>query len=322
MNERGWGWTPSEIRQIQLVEWLVPQWSEQYVPVKPFYDALADQGANTSPVAYADLKLLEERSLIDWAAGIGGIEVIDVMPKAEARGLAEQLHAARANKRLRKAACRDAMVDWLHSHDATSDADMLNRETMLADQPWGMWFAEPFSDDDLDAASAWLDRQGLVKGIMTGEDQGPIHLYLTDAGVRCAEDYDSDADRYLEARAARTGTGPTFNIGSNSGPFQVAGDHAHQVQNIGVSAEHLRELITSVADLVRHVAPGASEIDAEQQTALAAAGDGAVDQSALRRFADWVLSVVRTGATAALVPAVSAATNEMLQEAGRLTGHL
>jgi hypothetical protein len=41
------------------------------------------------------------------------------------------------------------------------------------------------------------------------------------------------------------------NIGGDySGALQVAGDHAHQVQHNGASAEDLREKIISLAELV------------------------------------------------------------------------
>ena len=117
-------------------------------------------------------------------------------------------------------------------------------------------------------------------------------------------------------------SGPTVTIGSNHGPLQVAGDYAHQVQQIGATAEHLRDLITSIAELVRLAAPAADDLEAQQAAALAAAKDGAVDQSVIKRFAAWVLAVVGKGVSAALVPAVTAATNDMLHEAGRLAGHL
>jgi hypothetical protein len=90
------------------------------------------------------------------------------------------------------------------------------------------------------------------------------------------------------------------------------------VQNIGASAEHLRELVTGLGELVRGLVPGAGGIDGELETALAAAADGAVDRSVLRRFADWVVSTVQAGATAAVVPAVSSAATAMMLEAGRL----
>ncbi len=47
MDERGWGWTASEIRRAQLIEWIVPQSGDVFVPVRPFYEALPDQEANT-----------------------------------------------------------------------------------------------------------------------------------------------------------------------------------------------------------------------------------------------------------------------------------
>jgi hypothetical protein len=92
---------------------------------------------------------------------------------------------------------------------------------------------------------------------------------------------------------------------------------------IGPGSYDLRQMITSIADLVATVTPSAADDAAhERATALAAARDGAVNRPALKRFADWALSGVGKGATAAIVPAVTAATNDMFNEAGRLAGHL
>ena len=79
------------------------------------------------------------------------------------RAFAEEPRAARGSKQRRRPACRDAMVDWLYSRDAVSSPGVI-RETMLQDLQRGYWFAEPFSDDDLDSAAAWLSRQGLAGG--------------------------------------------------------------------------------------------------------------------------------------------------------------
>jgi hypothetical protein len=100
MDDRGWGWTTSEIRQIRLVEWIVPQSADTYVPVKPFYDEQAGQEALTLPVVHGELHDLARRSLIDLAAGIGGAESYDALATPEARRLVEQLQAQRADKRL------------------------------------------------------------------------------------------------------------------------------------------------------------------------------------------------------------------------------
>lgn len=213
------------------------------------------------------------------------------------------------------------MISWLYAVDATNTDRMLLRELMLEDPQHGMWLAAPFAPADLADAAAWLHDQGLVDGLEIDQDPGPIRLYLTGSGIACAELFDSDTRRHQEERMGQR-SGPTVNIGSNHGPFQVAGDYAHQVQQVGSSAEHLRDLITSIAELVRLAAPDADDLHAQRTEALAAAKDGAVDQSAIRRFANWVLAIVGKGASAALTPAVTAATNDMLHEAGRLTGHL
>jgi hypothetical protein len=292
--------------------------------IEPFYAALPNH-ENTFEVAYGDALVLERNGMFTSAHGIGGLESLAVRPTADARAWVDQLRAMRDSRQSRRAACHDAMVDWLYSRDAVSSHPQSRaiRDHMLADAARGIWFAQPFTPADLDAAAAWLHRQGLVEGIPVEEAAGPVQLWLTDAGVECAENFGSDARAYLDKqRQPRVNTGPTLNIGTCSGSFQLAGDNAHQVQNVGASADELQKLIASIAAIVRATVPQASGLQEQEQAALAAATPRTLDRSALKRFADWALSTVRAGATAALVPAVSAATNEMLAEAGRLAAHL
>ena len=324
MNERGWSWTASEIRRVQLLEWVAEESAEhpeRYVEVKAFYDVRPDQSENDIGVASDDLTYLADARLIANGSGIGGIESMAAMLTPQGHDFLERLRAQRAHKGQRRTACRDAMVSWLYAADATNVDRMVLRELMLKDLQHGIWLAAPFVPFDLADAAAWLREQGLVDGSEIDQDPGPIRLHLTGSGIACAERSDSDTRRYQEERMGHR-SGPTVTIGSNHGPLQVAGDYAHQVQQIGATAEHLRDLITSIAELVRLAAPDADDLDAQRAAALAAAKDGAVDQSVIKRFAAWVLTVVGKGASAALTPAVTAATNDMLHEAGRLAGHL
>jgi hypothetical protein len=323
MDRRGWSWSPSEIRQARLAEWLAKQPTEGFCSVTEFYDSLEDQRMNTWDVAYGDLKVFEKQSLINLAPAMGGIPGLHVQVGQSLRDMAEDWRSMRANSGMRRSACRNAMVSWLYSLDAVTVMKAPATQAMLDDARHGIWFAEPFAADDLDTAAAWLHRNGLVEGPKVDEAEGPVKLYLTDAGMTCAEHSGSDAGGYVHAQQ-RPNAGPTVNIsGSNSGPFQVAGNHAHQEQRVSASGEDLRQMIASIADLVATVAPGdAADAAQEKAAALAAARDGAVNSPALKRFANWALSVVGRGATAALVPAVTAATNDMINEAGRLTGHL
>jgi len=324
VNERGWGWTASEIRRAQLLQWVAEESVArpgEYVEVKAFYVVRPDQAENKSDLGFDDLTYLTEARLILNGSGIGGIESMAAMLTPQGHDFLERLQAQRAHKGQRRAACRDAMVAWLYAADATNSDRMVLRERMLEDPQHGVWLAAPFEPLDLADAAGWLHDQDFVDGIRAWGDPGPIRLHLTGSGIACAERFDSDTRRYQEERMGR-GSGPTVNIEHNSGPFQVAGDHAHQVQQVGASAEHLRDLITSIAELVRLAAPNARDLDTQRTAALAAATDGAVDRSAIKRFATWVLAIVGKGASAALAPVVTAATNDMLHEAGRLTGHL
>jgi len=324
VSERGWGWTASEIRRVQLLEWAAAEPVEhagQYVEVKAFYDARPDQCENNIGVAFDDLASLTEARLILNGSGVGGIESMAAMLTAQGHDFLERLQAQRVNKSLRRTGCRDAMVAWLYAADNTNPLRRAHRERMLEDPQHGMWLASPFAPLDLADAALWLQDQGLVDGLGADQGTGPLQLYLTGSGITCAERFDSDTRRYREEQMGHR-SGSIVTIGHNSGPVQVAGDYAHQVQRIGTSTEHLRELITSIAELIRLAAPDAEDLDAQRTAALAAAKDGAVDQSAIKRFAAWVLAIVGKGASAALTPAVTAATNDMLHEAGRLTGHL
>ncbi len=288
--------------------------------VAQFYDALPDQSMNTYVVALDDVNALESRSLLELANSFGSVMALEVLATPEGRTFTENLQTARRNKQRRRSACRDAMVDWLYSGDVTSPPGAV-RDRMLQDPEHSYFFAELFSAGDLDSAAAWLYRQSLVRGTMIDQAEGPVRLYLTDSGVTCAEEFGSDTDNYLR-RLVPGNSGPTVNIGTNTAPFQVAGDHAQQVQNLGTSTNDLRLLITGIAEIVRALVPEVADADVQEQAAIAAVTNTKVDKSALQRFRDWAVSTVHAGATSAAVAAVSSATTTLLIEAGHLASHL
>jgi|GEM_PF-4884027 len=271
MNERGWGWTASQIRHAQLIEWLAQ--SAEEGPVGSFYDDLPDQSLNTWDVQYKDLESLQQDGLVSFSPRVGQIRAA-VTPAG--RDFAARLSSTRADASKRRIACRDAMVAWLCSRDALSPDPnrMMLRDTMRADTQYGYWLGQPFTSGDLDDAAGWLYRQGLVEGATIDQSQGPVSLYLTDAGAACAENFDSDVRAYLAAQRQGPTGSPHLGIGTIYGPVQIAGDNANQVQNIGASADELRKQIVAVAELVRALVPGVGGIDAQQQTALAAAPRG------------------------------------------------
>ena len=110
MEERGWGWTATQIRQARFIEWLALQSSSAtYVPVKTFYNAEPGQESLTTAAVHDELWDLNHRALIDFAPGVGDIEGYDALATAECRRFAEELQSRRADRRERKRACRDAI---------------------------------------------------------------------------------------------------------------------------------------------------------------------------------------------------------------------
>lgn len=334
MTERGWGWPTSRIRQTQLIERLVSDVADKDsvagwdISVESFYEAqMPDQSDGAVyETAIGDLKALKRAHLIEYQQSIGGgLRAVHVQITQRARDHVEHLGELRANKRLRRSACQDALVDWLYGRDAVTDMPPFPVvDQMLADRSHGLWFAEPFTADDLDKASAWLERHGLIKGPKWDQNSGPVHAYLTDAGISCATDFNCRTDAYVDAQRRAPGSGPVVTIhGDNIGPFQVAGDDAHQIQNIGASADDLRLMTAGIAEIVRAFVPDASEDSHKQQeAALAAITADKVDVPALRRFGDWVVTSLQTGASNAVVAAVSSSVTFLLVEAARLAAHL
>ncbi len=64
------------------------------------------------------------------------------------------------------------MLDWLYSRDAVREFNQPARDLVLDSSAHGFWYGQPFMDDDLDGAAAWLFRNGYVKGITVAEAEG------------------------------------------------------------------------------------------------------------------------------------------------------
>jgi hypothetical protein len=163
MNARGWGWTASEIRQAQLIEWLAEQSAGQpnlFIEVKSFYDAIPQESRNKFEVAYADLKQLEEQGLVNQASGLGGIEALAAMLTPHGHDFLGKLRSWRANRLQRRTASRDALVAWLYSVDATNTANLPVRNAMLDDSYSRPILLRPLSGF---AIRVWLRALRLIK---------------------------------------------------------------------------------------------------------------------------------------------------------------
>src|SRR5690348_13220697 len=97
MVERGWGWTASQVRQLQLMEWIIQQSSRhpegRYVPVGPFYRARHNQSESIAEVAHADLEFLKDQSLIKVKGEKAEIDSLEARATDDVREWLETVHA-------------------------------------------------------------------------------------------------------------------------------------------------------------------------------------------------------------------------------------
>lgn len=282
VNERGWGSTPSEIRLTQLLEWIDEQGAGHpglFVEIKDFYDGRFDQSENDFIVARGDLVSLGDAGLINDASGMGGIESMAAMLAPRGHDFLEQLRAKQANKTQRRTACRDAIVAWLYALDAVDPMRRVDRARILRNPRYGMWLAAPFTSDDLGEAGAWLYDHHLVDGLGSDQTIGPLQLYLTGAGITCAEHFDSDTRRYEEHRMGLR-SDPTVNyngpvIHGNADGAQLAWNNGTVSQSQSGEPHQITEGFEALAALITAILRQLPEtgLDSEDQAIAVEAGN-------------------------------------------------
>lgn len=243
-----WRLNADERRLVQLLLWLDDRdEGESQIEVAPFYDG--DQSRMRQ--ARSDLRDLEVR---DWASPyFGGAMTLAGMTAVlspTGRSAADTLRRNLKDQPGRRTACRSALVFWLYQVDAlevpTSAVDWIE----MADTDHGLFYNDAFTELELERAAAWLHRHGLVDGPTVAEADAPVLAYLTDDGVDCAERYDSDTTKFLEARQMQQQLGATFHVTGQN--VQVAtGDHSQQVITLGPTAHELASALQGLVEIVQ-----------------------------------------------------------------------
>lgn len=99
------------------------------------------------------------------------------------------------------------------------------------------YFGQPFTLEDVEAASAWLWRNGYIEGLKVHEFDGPVAPYLSDQGLDCVESFGADPRRYTGAKNHPRG-GDTFHLTGDHTQAST-GSNATQLMNVRASVEEL-----------------------------------------------------------------------------------
>ncbi len=306
-----------QTRQLRLLVWLADQGDGIY-PLDEVY-----AGDEEAALARRDVNALGAPGLVRPSLGGGpslGAVQASITPAGRAR--AGEVKARQQDRSGRQWACRSALVSWLFDVDAVESmtSSKIWEEFFLNDR--STYYGDKFTDEEVDRAAAWLYRNGLIDGVTVAEFDGPVRSYLTNKGVRCAERFDSDVRRYLDAmeQPRQPQGGPTFNV--NATNVQVAtGDQSQQTMTVSQTSDQLVLVIQGIVEMLQALGLTAgheAELAEVQEAAVADVTSDVPDGEAVRRFCDWVIDCVKEGGTAAAVAAVTAASNGLLHDAEAL----
>lgn len=314
--ERGWGMTEEQTRQVRLLLWLAAQENDGLYTLEDVYDGNAE-----AELALRDATALADRGLVGAQIGLArgedlaGIRV-RILPAGRAH--ADQLRRRRHDRVGRHRACREALVSWLYEVDAVGPMRSRIWKGFWSD-PRGAYLGDRFTEQEVDRAAGWLRRNGLIDGVVAARFEGPIRAYLTDHGVRCVEDFDSDVHRYVERmeQPQAPAAGHTINVTATH--VQLAtGNNVRQNMTVAQASQEVQETIRGIAEMLKSFGLADRrevELAEVQQEAVDDIATGDARLAGLRRFIDWAVGAAKAGASPAIAAAVQAATAGLLQNA-------
>lgn len=314
---RDWQMNEEELRLTKLLEWIFDT-GEPDPNVMAFY---GDDERSTRS-AYEDVAHLAAQGLANDSSTMGEASA-SLTPHG--RSVVAEIRSRRSDRAARQAACRSSLVSWLYDQDACDDATRaVSWQGFFLDaRSW--FYGDAFTNDEVDRAAGWLQRQGLIGGSTVEEAVGPMNGYLTDDGVTCATEFDADPAAYLDARA-RSGSGGITVSGISGGNVQIAGHQAQQTMTVGTDATQVALMIRGIADLMRLT--GLVDDAAEHQRIVDAAVDDVEtgrNGGRVRDFLSWSKARVEAGTDSAVSAALAAGMITVADHAaqlGHFIGHL
>ncbi len=245
----GWSTDPMQVEKTRLLGSLVA-------------DLRPDGQTTRSPDAVAEelgLTLAVFTAVTEWESD-GYIEDGGMVPGANPvlvtrLGMDVAAEFADASKhRVQERAARRALLRWLY------DVDRQVNTHDMQETPYGWFYGQQFSVDVLTGVARWLVKQQWISG--TATMQGPvIRSQLTDAGVRCVEEFDGDI-RAMEAAAGAIPAGVNIANYHQFGGNAAIGSDVGQQTSVTVAGGDSADL-RSLLDLVLQHGAVSDELAAE-----------------------------------------------------------
>lgn len=244
MTNNGWTSSRDELLRIELLDWAYERsQAEHSIPdVSDYLDEHEDVDEATLDAA---IRTLDEHGLLEVAVAMGGIRNWSIAPsnagtaEVRARRDRRQNHAARA------VAARDALLDWMYAQKRDGVGSPI--PTNILRDPRGHFEGDPFTEREIDDASAFLADRALLKAAAEGGDGVVLRGDITPSGEVVVEEHGSSVRAW--AAAARGGGGSHFVTHFNAPVHgQVGiGEQVNQAQTpTGINPDVLRAFLDDI----------------------------------------------------------------------------
>jgi hypothetical protein len=188
--------TETEILRTRFLDWLCdhrPEPPAELVVVGEFFGGDGYPPENEQQLWRDLIRGMRDDELIRLGGGM------DVFPDSawltgKGRADVQARRVRRSDSIARAAACRDALVRWLHGqprHGGSIDVEP------FFESPLSFYEGVRFESVEVELALEYLEKKGLIKGVQVAEYHRPINPSLTDSGIDCAEQFGGRVAAYL-----------------------------------------------------------------------------------------------------------------------------
>lgn len=281
---RGWDLTDTQARQLRVLEWLYDAaggGAGCYVDIQPLVEQDGDAPVGAAFTQLRREDLVDEPVTVDELAApvqsaltSAGVEVV------------EQARRRRGDPAARRPAARDALLRWLYDcNDQGNPSPVLNGFT---ESRYASFYGDPFTLQEIEAASEWLTEQGYLSGTGSWGHGIPCPT-ITAAGEQLVEQGRSVNDPTSAGSIHHV----TYTI-TDSQAINIAhgSPHTQQTATITITDEQQQQIL-AVADYLEQAAPQlglptqeAARIPRLVDELRTAAQEPAADRGRLRQLID------------------------------------
>lgn len=314
-RRKGCAVTKTELWRIRLLDWLYDFRPERPGNLARIVDFLSDDEKSEDHIyelLRGVLQNLSDRGLISLSPGMG-LDGLSASITDAGRVDVEARRARRADPALRRAATRDALVQWIYRNPRGDLDDMVTDLSTFYE-------GEPLERDHLEGELGYLLNKDLVTGV-SADQFVLLQPEVTDKGVDCVEQYGGSVRDYLR-RAEGSATQHNVHFNAPVSGSNVAWDSTNVSQTattIGPAGDELAMLVRAIAQAIPVLGleePESSALANDLQVIDAELVQPEPDRGAIRTLVVRSLGIVGRAGSTALSALFQAYAKDLMRRAG------